>query len=107
MASDSIFESFPAYSQCFMRGEYAGLFISDLVQFCRLKWQPVDPPVPVWGPCLLGGRNPDRGNWISSLLGAGLRRCFSKCLVELLKYLVAKRKLCQVLWTGLVYSPGD
>lgn len=55
MASDSIFESFPAYSQCFMRGEYAGLFISDLVQLCRLKWQPVDPPGPVWGPCLLGG----------------------------------------------------
>ena len=26
MASDSIFESFPSYPQCFMRGEYALVF---------------------------------------------------------------------------------
>lgn len=35
MASDSIFESFPSYPECFMRGEYrAGLLVSACVQLC-------------------------------------------------------------------------
>lgn len=41
MASDSIFESFPSYPPCFMRGEYiAGLFLPTWAQFLQImKWQ--------------------------------------------------------------------
>uniref|UniRef100_A0A8C0W122 Uncharacterized protein n=1 Tax=Castor canadensis TaxID=51338 RepID=A0A8C0W122_CASCN len=55
MASDSIFESFPVYPQCFMRGEYTLLSWTQRVVWPRL--QPV-PLVLSWpeGLCGVGWR---------------------------------------------------
>lgn len=95
MASDSIFESFPSYPQCFMRGEYALGFSyllllsvagNEVAACCNLVQR---EPLPV--PCLSGIGGIQTRAYDFKTIGlllhqmAPLQKCSHKYLVELLK----------------------